>query len=110
MRTDSKPTDPRALRDIANSPEVQDETRELAKDIQRDARRLAPKKTGNLRRNIKVESFTDARTGIDSFAVGWTDDAFYGPFLEEGGEGRAPRPHLAPAAIRNGARGPGGDR
>lgn len=110
MKVDPRPSDPRALRDIANSPEVQAVAREQAKAIQRDARRLAPKRTGNLRRNIVVEEITDLRTGIEGFAVGWNDKAFYGPMVEEGAEGAAPRPHLVPAAIKNGAFGAGGDR
>lgn len=109
MRVDNRPSDPRALRDIANSPEVQDVARRLAQDIRRDARRLAPRRTGNLARNIVVEEITDLATGIEGFVVGWNDKAFYGPFIEEGGEDAAPQPHLVPAAIKNGALG-GGDR
>ena len=110
MRVDNKPSDPRALRDIANSAEVQDVARKLAKDIQRDARRLAPVRSGNLRRHIVVEETTDLETGIEGFVVGWDDSAFYGPFLEFGGEGRAPQPHLVPAALKHGALGSGDSR
>jgi HK97 gp10 family phage protein len=109
VKVDDRPSDPDALRDIANSPEVQAEARDLAKDIQRDARRLAPRRRGNLARHIEVEEITDLTTGIEGYAVGWGDKAFYGPFVEDGGEGRTPRPHLVPAAIRNGALR-GGDR
>lgn len=110
MRVDNRPSDPRALRDIANSPGPQAEARQLAKDIRRDARRLAPKRTGNLARHIEIEEITDLDTGIEGFAVGWGDKAWYGWLVEAGTEDTAPRPHLAPAAIRHGARGPGGDR
>lgn len=110
MKVGREPSDPRALREVANSPDVQDELRKLAEGIRRDARRLAPRRTGNLRRHIKVERVADTATGYEGFAVGWDDDAFYGPFVEEGGEGRDPRPHLVPAAIKNGAMRPGGDR
>lgn len=110
MRLDPRPSDPRALRDIANSPGPQAEALRLAKAIQRDARRLAPRRTGKLRRNIKVEEITDLDTGIEGFAVGWDDPAFYGWMVETGTEDTAPKPHLGPAAIKNGARGPGGDR
>jgi HK97 gp10 family phage protein len=110
VKVDNRPSDPRALRDIANSPEVQDEARALAKAIQRDARRLAPKRSGTLRRNIKVEEITDLETGIEGYAVGWDDKAWYGWMVENGTEDTAAQPHLGPAAIKNGARGPGGDR
>lgn len=110
MKVDNRPSDPRALREIANFPQVQQSAGELAKAIQRDARRLAPTRTGNLRRHIVVEEITDLATGVEGYAVGWDDNAFYGPFVEDGGEHSAPRPHLVPAAIKHGARGPGGDR
>jgi HK97 gp10 family phage protein len=109
MRVDNRPSDPRALRELANSPGPQEAARRLALAIQRDARRLAPRRTGNLRRNIKVEEITDLSTGVEGYAVGWTDDAFYGPFVENGGEHSRPQPHLVPAAIKHGA-GRGGDR
>lgn len=108
MRVDSRPSDPRALREIANSPEVQQEALDLAKAIQRDARRLAPRNTGRLRRGIVVEDITDLETGIEGYAVGWNDKAFYGWMVEAGTEHAAARPHLIPAAIKNGARGAGG--
>lgn len=110
MRVDNRPSDPQALRDIANSPEVQEAARRLAKAIQRDARRLAPTRTGNLRRHIAVEEITDLTTGIEGFAVGWDDKGWYGWLVEDGTEDTAPQPHLVPAAIRNGAIGPRGDR
>lgn len=105
MKLDNRPSDPRALREIANSPEVQHVARELAEAIKKDARRLAPKKSGRLRRGIVVEEITDLKTGIEGFAVGWNDSAFYGMLVELGTEENPPRPHLVPAAIKNGARG-----
>lgn len=105
MRLEGQHSDPHALREIVNSPAVQDVMEDVAKAIQRDARSLAPRRTGNLRRHIKAERHLDAETGFEGWAVGWDDEAFYGPFVEEGGEGRTPRPHLVPAAIKNGARG-----
>lgn len=110
MRTDNRPSDPRALRDIANSPEVQAVARRQAEDIRRDARRLAPKRTGNLRRHIVIEEITDLATGIEGFAVGWDDKGWYGQMVEFGTEDTAPQPHLVPAAVKNGARGPGDRR
>lgn len=109
MKVDNRPSDPQALRDIANMDEPQTQARKLARAIQRDARRLAPERDGRLRRNILVEEYTDLDTGIVGFAVGWGDKAFYGPFVESGHGNALPRPHLIPAAIKNGAVD-GGDR
>lgn len=109
MKLDKRPTDPKVLREIANSPEMQDEARKFAKDIQRDARRLAPVRTGRLRRGIVIEEVTDLRTGIEGFAIGWNDKAFYGWLVEDGAENEPPRPHLVPAAVKNGVTGRGGE-
>jgi HK97 gp10 family phage protein len=103
VRFDNRASDPQVLRDLANSEGPQEEARRTAQAIRRDARRLAPRRTGNLARNIVVEEYVDLRTGVEAYAVGWNDDAFYGPFVEDGGENRRPRPHLVPAAIKNGA-------
>lgn len=109
MEVDKRPTDPRALRELANSEQAQEVCRQLAKAIQKDARALAPKRTGNLARHIEVEEITDLKTGIEGFAVGWGDKAFYGQMVEEGTEQHpVPRPHLVPAAIKNGATIAGG--
>ena len=108
MKMDSRPSDPRALREIANSPEVQAVAREVAEAIKKDARRLAPKRTGNLRRHIVVEEYTDLDTGIEGFAVGWDDRGWYGWIVENGTEHSTPRPHLLPAAIKHGAIADGG--
>lgn len=108
MELDRRPTDPRALRELANSEQVQQVCEDVAKAIQRDARRLAPVRTGRLRRGIVIEEITDLSTGLEGFAVGWGDKAWYGQMVEQGTEDTAARPHLVPAAIRNGA-GPGGD-
>jgi HK97 gp10 family phage protein len=103
VRSEKEPGSAQALRDIANSEEIQSELRKLAKDVQRDARRLAPKRTGTLRRGIVVEEITDLDTGLEGFAIGWNNKAFYGWMVENGTEENAPRPHLIPAAIKNGA-------
>jgi HK97 gp10 family phage protein len=108
MEMDRRPTDPKALRELANSEQAQKVCRELAKDIRGDARRLAPVRTGNLRRHIVIEEYTDLDTGIEGFAVGWDDKAFYGWMVEDGSEGKPAQPHLAPAAIKNGATFTGG--
>jgi HK97 gp10 family phage protein len=90
-------SDPKALLEIANSDEVQ----QVA---------LAPVNTGRLRRNILIEAVTNLDTGIQGYAVGWGDRAFYGQMVEFGTEHTRPRPHLVPAAIKNGGRGFGGGR
>ena len=108
MRSEKVPGSAKELRDIANSDEVQGDCRTVARDIQRDAKRGAPKRTGNLARHIEVEEITDLSTGLEGFAIGWGDKAWYGQMVEDGTEHTAPRPHLVPAAIKNGA-GPGGD-
>lgn len=105
MRLDNRPSDPRALREIVNSPEVQGEMERLAKDIRKDARRLAPRRTGNLRNHIEIERYTDTETGFEGWAVGWGDQAWYGWLVENGTEDATARPHLVPAAIRHGVVG-----
>lgn len=107
MKLDDKPTDPQALREIANSDEMQEVCLQWAKDIQRDARRLVPKRSRNLSRHIEIEEYTDLRTGIDGYAVGWGDKGWYGMMVELGTEDTDPQPHLVPAAIKNGATAPG---
>jgi HK97 gp10 family phage protein len=107
VRSEKEPGSEKELREIANSDEIQSELRKLARDIQRDAKYGAPKRTGNLARHIEVEEITDLSTGLEGFAVGWGDKAWYGQMVEDGTEHTVARPHLVPAAIRNGA-GPGG--
>jgi HK97 gp10 family phage protein len=102
MRSEKQPGSAQELREICNSDEIQDELRDLALDIRKDARRLAPKRTGRLRKGIVIEEITDVSTGLEGFAVGWNDTAFYGQLVEEGTEDTVARPHLVPAAIKNG--------
>ena len=103
MELDKRPTDPEALRELANSQQAQDAAYETARDIQRDARRLAPKRSRNLSRHIEIEEYTDLDTGIDGYAVGWGDKGWYGWMVENGTEDTPPQPHLVPAAVKNGA-------
>lgn len=107
MKVGHEATDPRALHEIANSDEVQRELHKLAKDIQRDARRLVPKRSRNLSRHIEVEEITDLDTGIEGYAVGWGDKGWYGMMVELGTEDTDPQPHLVPAAVKNGAKAAG---
>ncbi len=110
VELDSRPSDPRALRDLANSAGVQAVALDLAKAVQKDARRLAPKRSGNLRRHIVIEEITDLETGVEGFAVGWDDKGWYGWLVEAGTEHATARPHLVPAALKNGVTVRGDDR
>lgn len=108
MELDKRPTDEQVLRELANSAQVQDVCKQVATAIRNDARRLAPKNTGTLRRGIVVEEYTDLGTGVDGYAVGWNGKAWYGWVVEVGTEAEPAKPHLIPAAIKHGARGAGG--
>lgn len=57
------------------------------------ARSLAPVRTGLLKR----EGIVKGNITGDFVDVGWTDDGFYGRFLEYGTSKMAPRSHLRPA-------------
>jgi HK97 gp10 family phage protein len=109
VKTDHGRSDPDELREIANSDEVQHEALQAARAIRSDARRLAPSRTGNLRRHIEVEKILDTRTGVQGYAIGWDDAAWYGQMVEQGTEHTRAQPHLVPAAIKNGATGAGTD-
>ena len=103
MRLDPRPVRREVLAALSQMPEVTKQVRKVASDIRRDARRIAPKKTGTLRRNIAVERVFDARTRSMHFLVGWTPAAWYGWLVESGTEDTTAHPHLVPAAIQNGA-------
>lgn len=94
---------PEVLSAFSQVPEVAKAVRQTANAIRRDARRLAPKESGRLRKGISVERVYDREQRIVYFLVGWSRKAFYGLMVEEGTEDTPPRPHLVPAAIRNGA-------
>jgi HK97 gp10 family phage protein len=106
VRVDNKPIRPEVLAALSQLPEVSKQTRQVANAIRRDARALAPKRTGNLRRHIQVERRYDRATRTVSYGVGWDREAFYGWMVENGTEHSRPRPHLVPAAIANGAVAP----
>jgi HK97 gp10 family phage protein len=100
---DNKPIRPEVLAALSQLPEVTKQTRAVANAIRRDARRLAPKRTGNLRRHIRVERRYDPATRTVAYGVGWDAQAWYGWIVESGSEHSRPRPHLVPAAIMHGA-------
>lgn len=94
MKSDNTPVN---LEGIAA--DLDEECRKAAEDIRDTARQLAPMRTGNLRRGIQVHKIDDAE-----YAVGWTDDAFYGRMVEFGTEDTRPKPHLVPAVTKNGGK------
>jgi len=111
MLLDNKSIRPEVLAALSQVPEVAKQVRQVANAIRRDARRLARKNTGKLRRNIQVERVYDPQTRTVIFLVGWGPAAWYGWLVEAGTQENPPAPHLVPAAIKNGAVAPhhGGD-
>jgi hypothetical protein len=101
--TDNTPIPPNVLAALSGLPEVTRQTRELAQDIAKDARHLAPTRSGRLRRRgIGIERMVGP-SGEVFYAVGWTPAGWYGWLAETGTEHSVPRPHLVPAAIMHGA-------
>lgn len=103
MRIDNRPLRPEVVAALSQTAEVVKAVRQVANAIRRDARRLAPRNTGNLARNIAVERVYDKNSRSVSFLVGWAPKAWYGWLVEAGSEDTGPRPHLVPAAIKHGA-------
>ena len=95
---------PEVITALTRTPEVKKQVRAVAARIRDDARRSAPRKTGALRRSIKVDNVLDDQ-GRVVFRVGWDKRiAFYGPLVELGARRTPARPHLVPAALRAGGR------
>lgn len=69
--------------------------RKTALDIQADAQRLAPVRTGALRSSITVEFSGSFGAGTASAEIGPTVD--YGGFVEDGTSRMAPQPYMRPA-------------
>lgn len=81
--------------------------RVIATRVRDDARLLAPRKTGALRRSIKVFRYWNAVTRTVEYRIGWDRTvAFYGWMVEAGTEHSRAQPHLRPAAIKHGGRPP----
>ena len=89
---------PEVLAAVSQAPSVKKQVRAVAAEIRNEARRLAPKDTGNLRRNIAVENVYDRDTGLVEYHVGWKHQGWYGSLVELGTEDTPARPHLRPAA------------
>lgn len=95
---------PEALAALTQVPEVAAQTREVANAIRRDARRLAPRRTGELRRSIRVRRVYDRESRRVSYRV--VVGAFYGRFVELGTPHAPARPFLRPAADMHGGVAP----
>lgn len=108
MQTDNKPIRAEVLAALSQTPEIAEQLKAVAQAIADDAKKLAPKKSGNLSRNIGVERDYNSTTGSVQYLVGWTKRAFYGPLVELGSSEEPPRPHLVPAANKNGGQAPKG--
>lgn len=89
---------PEVLAAVSQAPSVKKQVRLVAAEIRKEARRLAPRNTGNLKRNIAVENVYDPKTRMVEYHVGWKKKAWYGGLVELGTEHDPPRPHLRPAA------------
>lgn len=90
---------PEVLAAISQAPSVKKQVRAVAAEIRKEARRLAPKDSGSLRRGIAVENVYNPKTRMVEFHVGWSKRrAWYGGLVELGTEHVPARPHLRPAA------------
>ena len=87
---------PEVLAAISKDPAVLQQVRTVADVIRKEARRRAPKVSGNLSKNIDMEKVTVR--GLTEYHVGWNKHAYYGSLVEFGTEDTAARPHLRPAA------------
>lgn len=94
---------PEVIAALTRVPEIKRQVAAVARQIRDDARVSAPRKTGRLRRSIRVDNVLDPHTGQVVYRVGWDKRiAFYGPFVEEGTHDTVARRHLVPAALKAG--------
>lgn len=94
---------------VSQQPKAKKQLRELANAVRDEARRLAPVKTGALRRSIKVVNSYDPVTKTVTYRIGWDKKiAWYGGLVEFGTEKEKAHPHLRPAAYKYGGRPPAG--
>jgi HK97 gp10 family phage protein len=81
-------------------PLVQTAMRKTARDIEADAKQLAPVDTGNLKSSIGHSDLrTVGQSGTLEVEIGPT--ANYGEFVETGTSRTAPQPYMGPAFDRN---------
>jgi HK97 gp10 family phage protein len=89
----------RAVAALAEVPAVTKQEETVADRILAEARRLAPFRTGTLRRSLTVIKARNPVTGQTEYRIGWDlSIAEYGPLVEVGTEDTPPQPHLRPAA------------
>lgn len=92
----------KALPAVVSKRLINTATRAGASVISREARKLVPKRSGVLRKNIGVQRHKrQSRPHSVLYKVGWKGDGFYGRFLELGTRYQAARPHLRPALDAN---------
>lgn len=92
---------------VSQQSQAKRQVRALANKVRNDARELAPRQTGALRRSIRVWNYYDPATQMVEYRVGWDRSiAFYGWMVEAGTERTRAQPHLRPAAIKNGGTAP----
>jgi HK97 gp10 family phage protein len=95
------------LAGLSQQAQIRRQVRRVAAKVRDDARAIAPMRTGDLRRSIKVFQGRDRLTGQTEYRIGWDRNiAFYGWMVEAGTEHSQAQPHLRPAAIKNGGRPP----
>jgi HK97 gp10 family phage protein len=99
MRMSRTPLSREILIALTRTKEVKAQVRAVANEIRKEARRNAPRRTGNLARNIVVTNELDEEGRVE-YRVGWAPAAWYGSLVEFGTEDIAARPHLRPAADR----------
>ena len=96
---------PEVITALSRVPEVKRQVRAVAAQIRDEARAAAPRKSGALRRSIKVDNVLDPQTGAVVYRVGWDKRiAYYGPLVERGTNDTRARPHMVPAVLRAGGR------
>ncbi len=93
--------DSRAIAALAQLPEVDQRVRLVAKRVDAEASRLAPRRSGKLASEpgIVVEETKDDDGALECH-VTWSQAAFYGRFQEFGTSRSRAQPHLRPAAIK----------